>query len=117
MSFNFTSLRDDCNSERVERLRNAEHAVMALGIAKVKVRDHNGFARIEVDQEDADKVIAHSANIAEAFSRLGFAYVALDLEWFRSGSMDIALNQVGTARRNSKSECAGLQKPTTTMRP
>ncbi len=104
--------------ERVERLRNAEQAVMALGIAKVKVRDHNGFARIEVDQEDADKVIAHSANIAEAFSRLGFAYVALDLEWFRSGSMDIALNRAGTTGRNHKSEIprcesewAGLQKP------
>lgn len=90
--------------ERIERLRNAERTVMALGIAKVKVRDHNGFARIEVDQEDADKVITHSSTIVEAFLRLGFAYVVLDLEWFRSGSMDIALNHTRTRGRDPKSE-------------
>lgn len=90
--------------ERIERLRNAERTVMALGIAKVKVRDHNGFARIEVDQEDADKVITHSSTIVEAFLRLGFAYIVLDLEWFRSGSMDIALNQARTRGRDPKSE-------------
>ena len=89
--------------ERIERLRNAERTVMALGIAKVKVRDHNGFARIEVEQEDADKVITHSSTIVEAFLRLGFAYVVLDLEWFRSGSMDIALH-TRTRGRDPKSE-------------
>jgi hypothetical protein len=35
---------------RVERLRDAERAVKALGIAKVKIRDHNDFARIEIDK-------------------------------------------------------------------
>jgi uncharacterized protein len=84
--------------ERIERVRNAERSVMTLGIAKVKVRDHNGFARIEVDKGDADKVIAHAATIAKVFSQLGFAYVALDLEWSRSGSMDIGLKDVEKAK-------------------
>ncbi len=79
-------------AKRLERLRNAERALKALGIVKVKVRDHHDLARIEVDREDAKTVIAHSATIAETFVELGFTYVTLDLEWFRSGSMDIALN-------------------------
>ncbi|MGZ4942124.1 MAG: ATP-dependent sacrificial sulfur transferase LarE [Halobacteriota archaeon] len=77
---------------RVERLRNAERALRELGIAKVKVRDHHGFARIEVDREDAKTVIVSSDTIVKTFVQLGFTYATLDLEWFRSGSMDSALN-------------------------
>jgi uncharacterized protein len=77
--------------ERVERLRQAERTLQAIGIARAKVRDHNGFARIEIGKEDARTIIKHSSAIAEAFFKLGFAYVTLDLEWLRSGSMDVAL--------------------------
>ncbi|MGZ4902305.1 MAG: ATP-dependent sacrificial sulfur transferase LarE [Halobacteriota archaeon] len=81
--------------KRVERIRTAESALRTLGIVKAKVRDHDDFARIEVDKEDAETVIAHSTTIAKTFVELGFAYVTLDLEWFRSGSMDIALGPTG----------------------
>jgi uncharacterized protein len=77
--------------ERIERVRQAERILQAIGIARAKVRDHNGFARIEIDKEDASAIITHSSAIAEAFFKLGFAYVTLDLEWLRSGSMDVAL--------------------------
>jgi uncharacterized protein len=76
-------------AERIERLRSAESALKAIGIVRARVRDHNDFARIEIDREDAGKVITHSSAIAETFVRLGFTYVTLDLEWFRSGSMDL----------------------------
>ena len=42
-------------------------------------------------REEAEKVIANSAAIAEMFAGLGFSYVTLDLEWLRSGSMDLKL--------------------------
>jgi len=88
---------------RVERLRDAERAVKALGIAKVKIRDHNDFARIEVDKEEVDKVIMHASAIAEKFIGLGFAYVTLDLQWLRSGSMDIVLNKESSRMRDLRS--------------
>jgi uncharacterized protein len=80
--------------ERIERVREAERALKAAGITKAKVRDHNGLARIEVDMEEAEKVIAHSSTLAETFVQLGFTYLTLDLEWFRSGSMDVAVSSV-----------------------
>jgi uncharacterized protein len=80
-------------TERIERLISAERALNAMGINGARVRDHDGFARIEVHQEEAEKVIANSAAIAEMFAGLGFSYVTLDLEWFRSGSMDLKLSR------------------------
>ncbi len=78
--------------DRIERLRQAERVLKAIGIARAKVRDHDGFARIEIGKEDARTIIKHSLAIAEAFFKLGFTYVTLDLEWLRSGSMDVALS-------------------------
>jgi uncharacterized protein len=79
-------------TERIERLRQAECALKAIGITKAKVRDHNNFARIEIDKEGASEIVRNSAAIVEALVKLGFAYVTLDLEWLRSGSMDKVLN-------------------------
>ena len=84
--------------ERIERVRQAECMLQAIGITRAKVRDHNGIARIEIDKESARAIIAHSSAIAEAFVKLGFSYVTLDLEWLRSGSMDVALS---SAKPNS----------------
>jgi pyridinium-3,5-biscarboxylic acid mononucleotide sulfurtransferase len=79
-------------TERIERLRQAECALNAFGITRAKVRDHNNFARIEIDEEDASGIVRNSAAIVEAFVKLGFDYVTLDLEWLRSGSMDVELS-------------------------
>jgi uncharacterized protein len=87
--------------ERIERLRDAERALKEVGIAQAKVRDHDHFARIEVDRLDAGRIIAHSSAIADKLLELGFAYVTLDLQWLRSGSMDIALR---SARRDFADE-------------
>jgi uncharacterized protein len=82
--------------QMIERVREAERALKAVGITKAKVKDHDGLARIEVDVEEAGKVIAHSSRLAETFVRLGFTYLTLDLEWFRSGSMDVAVSPTRT---------------------
>jgi pyridinium-3,5-biscarboxylic acid mononucleotide sulfurtransferase len=85
--------------ERIERVRHAERELRAIGITRAKVRDHDGFARIEIDREDVETIIQHSSVITEAFFKLGFAYVTLDLEWLRSGSMDV----VPSAERSNAS--------------
>ncbi|MGZ4864122.1 MAG: ATP-dependent sacrificial sulfur transferase LarE [Halobacteriota archaeon] len=77
--------------DRIERLRHAERALKEVGIAQAKVRDHDPFAVIEVDKLDARRIITHSSAIVDKLLELGFAYVTLDLQWLRSGSMDIAL--------------------------
>jgi uncharacterized protein (TIGR00268 family) len=74
--------------ERLERVRKAEEVLQSLGIAQVRVRDHEGIARIEVERGDHSRLIEHAATVSENFIKLGFSYVTLDLQWFRSGSMD-----------------------------
>jgi uncharacterized protein len=76
--------------ERLERVRKAEEVIQSLGIAQVRVRDHEGIARIEVEREDHPRLIKYAATVSKTFIKLGFSYVTLDLQWFRTGSMDRA---------------------------
>jgi uncharacterized protein len=57
-------------------------------MAQVRVRHHGQVARIEVLQEDFDKVVALRDEIADALNRAGFLYVTLDLKGYRTGSMN-----------------------------
>lgn len=54
----------------------------------VRLRVHKDVVRIEVDQRDLPLVMEHRENIVKILKELGFRYITLDLEGFRSGSMD-----------------------------
>jgi uncharacterized protein len=75
----------------LERVAAAEDAVRALGIGQFRVRAHGTIARIEVAPEELDAAWAQRARIAEAVRRAGFSYGALDLDGYRSGSMNEVL--------------------------
>ena len=72
--------------EDFEKAEAAENALAGLGVAGGRVRVHGGIARVEVPPVDFEAVI-HS-DLARELKNLGFRYVTLDLEGFRSGSMD-----------------------------
>ena len=76
--------------ERVERaerwLRDA-----GLGLTQLRVRSHGNLARIEVPPDAIPRLAARAAEIAAAFKDIGFAYVALDLRGYRTGSMNEVL--------------------------
>ncbi len=77
-------------AEKLGRIDRAEQAVKAAtGVKQVRVRDHNGLARIEVAK--AERSLFCSAEVldkvAEELKKLGFNYVTFDLEGYRSGSM------------------------------
>lgn len=76
----------------------AEMCVLALGLPQVRVRHHGVVARIEVPAEDLVRLLDPGARcqVVSELRRLGYAYVALDLEGFRSGSM----NEVLASRRS-----------------
>ena len=77
--------------EKLQRIELAEHFLRDLGISQTRVRHHESLARIEVLEEDMKKVLENMAGIVERFRSLGFAYVTLDIEGYRSGSMDEVL--------------------------
>ena len=77
-------------AEKLCRIDRAEQAVKALtGVKQVRVRDHNGLARIEVAK--AERALFCSVDVldrvAEDLKKLGFKYVTFDLEGYQSGSM------------------------------
>ena len=77
-------------AEKLSRIDKAEQAVKALtGVKQVRVRDHNGLARIEVGK--TERVLLCSLEVQDKISRelkqLGFKYVTVDLEGYQSGSM------------------------------
>jgi len=81
-------------AERLKRIEAAESAVKSLtGARQVRVRDHGDIARIEVGREERRLFFAEEVmdEVARELKRLGWRYVALDLEGYRSGSMDEGL--------------------------
>ncbi len=69
----------------------AERAVRGLGFRQVRVRHHGDTARIEVPPEDVARLAAERARVVEALKSVGFTYIALDLEGYRTGSMNEVL--------------------------
>ena len=90
-----TSLTDDA-------LRNVERGeayLRELGLNVVRLRVHGNVARIETDADGFELAAAKRFEIAFELRRLGFPYASLDLEGFRSGSMDEPLlNKQSDAR-------------------
>jgi pyridinium-3,5-biscarboxylic acid mononucleotide sulfurtransferase len=77
--------------ERLRRIDRAEDYLLSLGFAVVRVRDHDELARIEVPREDIDRALGRRAEITAHLIGLGWRYVTIDLEGFRSGSMNEVL--------------------------
>ena len=73
----------------------AESGLRALGLAQLRVRHHGDVARIEVPPEDFDTVLARRDDVVSAVHAAGYAYVALDLEGFVSGSLNRVLATSG----------------------
>jgi uncharacterized protein len=82
-------------AERVEMVRKAEEVLRSLGLKQYRVRHHDTIARIEALPGDVARLARPEvrARIVEAFKRIGYKYVTLDLEGFRSGSMNEVLKK------------------------
>ena len=66
----------------------AEAALKALGLVQVRVRHYGETARIEVGLDEIDTAVAARAAVVAALRGLGYRYVTLDLEGFRSGNLN-----------------------------
>ncbi|MFA9377615.1 MAG: ATP-dependent sacrificial sulfur transferase LarE [Lachnotalea sp.] len=77
--------------EKMRTVEKGETYLKALGINNVRLRIHEEIARIEVDEQDITKILACKNEVIIYLKSLGYQYVTIDLEGFRSGSMDINL--------------------------
>jgi uncharacterized protein len=79
--------------EALEVVERGEDSIRALGFRQFRVRHHGDIVRIEIAREELDRALdpAMAAQFAAIFKALGFKFVTLDLEGFRSGSMNALL--------------------------
>jgi uncharacterized protein len=79
--------------ERLRQVERAEEALRALGFRQVRLRHHGALARVEVDPAELPRALdpAMARRISAAIKPLGFRWVALDLEGYRSGSLNEVL--------------------------
>jgi uncharacterized protein len=77
--------------DRLRRVDGFEDALRELGFRQLRVRFHDTIARLEIEQAELARVIELKDQIVAAGKRLGFAYIALDLAGFRSGSLNETL--------------------------
>jgi uncharacterized protein len=76
--------------EKLHTVAAAERVLRELGFRQCRVRHHGSVARVEVESGDLGRALEQRETIAHGMHDLGFTYVALDLEGFRSGSMNEA---------------------------
>jgi uncharacterized protein len=80
-------------ADSLKRVAQAEDAIRSLGFRQVRVRHHGSLARLEVEQADVSRIIQSeiSDRISEALHRLGYVYISVDIDGYRTGSLNETL--------------------------
>jgi len=79
--------------EKAKNIDRAEIFIRSLGVGDIRVRHHGNVARIEVEQKDFPAIMENKDKIIEKLKSYGYLYISLDLEGFRSGSMNQMLKK------------------------
>jgi uncharacterized protein len=77
--------------EALTQIDRAELVLRRLGIRQVRVRHHDGIARLEVEPADFDRVLTQRETIVASLRDLGYTFVALDLQGYRPGGLNAPL--------------------------
>jgi pyridinium-3,5-biscarboxylic acid mononucleotide sulfurtransferase len=83
----------EVTSERLSLIERGEAALRELGFRQFRVRLHDKLARVEIAPEEMDRAFSKEIGtaISQALKRVGFTYVALDLDGYRQGSLNETL--------------------------
>jgi len=99
--------------ETLESIEKGEEVLFAMGFRQFRVRHHGELVRIEIAREELDRMLSLSMfeQTSAALKKLGYKYVTLDLEGYRSGSMNALLpvSQVGFSAPQSSAASDGAQ--------
>jgi len=87
--------------EALAQVERGEDALRALGFRQFRVRHHGALVRLEIAPEELPRALTPemAAQFTRIFRGLGFTYVTLDLEGFRSGSMNALLDPAVLVRK------------------
>ncbi len=76
--------------DALKRVEMSEEFLKSLGFTELRVRSHNDMARIELRADEIDRLFNKELrdSIVDEFKKIGFKYIAIDLEGFRSGKLN-----------------------------
>jgi len=85
----------EVTEQRLRQIDEAEEYLRSLGFVELRVRHHDTVARIEVQPQDIEKTAAEPirSQIVDKMKSLGFKFVTVDLQGFRSGSLNEPLSE------------------------
>lgn len=85
----------EITEQRLKQIEDAEDFLKQLGFVEFRVRHHDTIARIEVNAGDIERIAAEPvrSEVAEKLKSLGFKFVTVDLQGFRSGSLNTQLSE------------------------
>lgn len=82
---------EEITRKKLRIIEEAEAFLAGQGFGQLRVRLHGTIARIEVHKEEMGKILDMQPAVVKKLKSIGFSYVTLDLEGYRSGSMDEVL--------------------------
>ena len=82
--------------EKLKAVGEAEMFLKTFGVRQLRVRHHDRIARIEVTEEDMGLLLQNRDQITKKLKELGFTYVTMDLQGYRTGSMNEVLREDAT---------------------
>ena len=76
-----------------------EEIMRALGFSQTRVRHHGEIARIEIAREEMPKALDMELfdRLSREFKRIGFRFVAIDVDGYRTGALNEVLTQITTS--------------------
>ena len=83
----------EITKKKLNQVEEAESYLQSFDIRQFRVRYHNDIARIEVSKEDFPTILKNSNEIISKFKEIGFKYIALDIEGYRTGSLNEVLDK------------------------
>jgi uncharacterized protein len=84
---------DEITTKKLVMIEKGEEFLHASGFSQCRVRMHGDIGRIEVMIADVPKLLALRESLVKTFKTIGFVYITLDLEGYRTGSMDEVLTK------------------------
>ena len=84
--------------EKLQMIDQGEETLRRMGFLQTRVRHHGDIARIEIDRNDLARALTleNFDAISRQFKRLGFRYVAIDVDGYRTGALNEVLTQIQT---------------------
>jgi pyridinium-3,5-biscarboxylic acid mononucleotide sulfurtransferase len=82
---------EEITAKKLRMIEEAEAFLSKMGLGQLRVRVHGTIARIEVHKDEIGKILDIRTTVVKKLKSIGFSYITLDLEGYRSGSMDEVL--------------------------